>query len=550
MKNLCFSILFVFIIIPLFSQVEAGNADTVCSDRQVNLHGSVRGNEYLFYHWKGNPTLSDSTNLQTIVQPDTTTTYYLYAYRYQSNVVSNGDFEQGNVDFTSSYYYNSISLVAEGTYAVVSNAHNVHPYFNGPADHTLGNGTGHYMAVNGSPTPNVVVWAQSVNVTPHTDYIFHTWVYNLGGTQQEASVLQFSINNALIGNVFTAPYPASSGWQQFSTIWNSRNNSSAEIKIINQSTVTSGNDFGLDDIHFTSLVADVDSVTVFIGRPITLSKNVTVCDGLSYEFNGRILSSPGTYYDTLQTALGCDSTVILYLNFGAPVTVELGENQMLCKDNDQSFILNPGTYANYLWSDSSTNATLTVDESGTYSVTVSDTMGCSATDSVLVEFRETPQVYIQNNSGDFCEEFKANLSAITDINADFLWNTGEETQTIMVNASGLYSVTADNQGCMNTAIYNITPCAYNLILPDCFTPTHQDGLNDYFKLPNPEQVKSLEIFIYNKFGELVFHSMDPYFIWDGRYKGKICYDTTYGYVLQLIPKGGKQILFKGCVTVL
>ena len=102
-----------------------------------------------------------------------------------------------------------------------------------------------------------------------------------------------------------------------------------------------------------------------------------------------------------------------------------------------------------------------------------------------------------------------------------LCDTSKEIQTIMINASGLYSVTTDNQGCINTAIYNISPCAYDLILPNCFTPTHQEGLNDYFKLPNPEQVKSLEISIYNKFYELVFHSMDSYFIGDERYKGKI-----------------------------
>ena len=39
----------------------------------------------------------------------------------------------------------------------------------------------------------------------------------------------------------------------------------------------------------------------------------TICAGSSYDFNGRILTSAGTYVDSLHTENGCDSIITLTL---------------------------------------------------------------------------------------------------------------------------------------------------------------------------------------------------------------------------------------------
>jgi hypothetical protein len=67
----------------------------------------------------------------------------------------------------------------------------------------------------------------------------------------------------------------------------------------------------------------------FLGSPSTASVNVyviptnvsiaaTICDSTSYFFNGQSLSTSGTYLDTFQNVLGCDSFVTLNLTIGSP----------------------------------------------------------------------------------------------------------------------------------------------------------------------------------------------------------------------------------------
>jgi hypothetical protein len=42
------------------------------------------------------------------------------------------------------------------------------------------------------------------------------------------------------------------GWQFLGTTWNSGANTSAILRIVNQNTALGGNDFALDDIHFST----------------------------------------------------------------------------------------------------------------------------------------------------------------------------------------------------------------------------------------------------------------------------------------------------------
>ena len=89
---------------------------------------------------------------------------------------------------------------------------------------------------------------------------------------------------------------------------------------------------------------------------------------------------------------------------------------------------------------------------------------------------------------------------------------------------------------------------YNpLPIPNAFTP-NSDGLNDYF-LPVKKEVKDYKIYIFNRFGELVFESNDIEVGWDGNYKNKIFQDT-YFYKIEfnkngkLITQTGKFVLIK------
>ena len=153
--------------------------------------------------------------------------------------IINGDFEQGNVGFTSEYSYNyDFGL---GQYYVDNNAHGYPGLGHG--------GTGNFMMIDAATEPGVVVWTEQLSVVPNTYYTLSAWACTLAGP---SALLQFSINGTQIGDVFTAPSQTNT-WQQFSAIWYSGNSTTATITIIDQNTEIMGNDFGLDDISFREL---------------------------------------------------------------------------------------------------------------------------------------------------------------------------------------------------------------------------------------------------------------------------------------------------------
>ena len=125
-------------------------------------------------------------------------------------------------------------------------------------------GDGMMMILNGAPIPNVVLWQQTIPVTPNTDYAFSTWVTNVHPASP--AVLQFSINSVLQATPFTVNAPVCS-WDQFYVTWNSGSNTSAVISIVNQNTVLAGNDFALDGISFAPICAGYDTVTVHVEEP-------------------------------------------------------------------------------------------------------------------------------------------------------------------------------------------------------------------------------------------------------------------------------------------
>ena len=86
----------------------------------------------------------------------------------------------------------------------------------------------------------------------------------------------------------------------------------------------------------------------------------------------------------------------------------------------------------------------------------------------------------------------------------------------------------DTNGCTTSDIVHIDYPGI-LYIPNTFTP---DGskFNEVFRAYG-EGIKSFEMLIFNRWGELIctLDSMDDY--WDGKYKGEICQDGTYTWVL-------------------
>jgi|GEM_PF-3103414 len=197
------------------------------------------------------------------------------------------------------------------------------------------------------------------------------------------------------------------------------------------------------------------------------SCNTTVLDagslpGLTYQWStgattsGIFVNESGTYSVNISNG-NCaidDSTLVTI-----PV-LNLGNNGTLCGNVlDAGF---PG--GTYEWSTAETTQTITVMTPGTYWVTVEEPLGCTLTDTIVVNSFETPP---DVNIGD--DFFSCNPTVL---DAGFPgysydWSTGETTQTITVNASGSYCVTVTSANgctgtdCVNASIPQVPNAAFN-----------------------------------------------------------------------------------------
>lgn len=84
------------------------------------------------------------------------------------------------------------------------------------------------------------------------------------------------------------------------------------------------------------------------------------------------------------------------------------------------------------------------------------------------------------------------------------------------------------------------------VVPNVFSP-NGDGINDTWRIKYLESYPGAEIDVYNRYGQVVFHSTGYDVDWDGTYNGKPMPIGTYYYIIN--PKNGREII-KGAVTII
>ena len=243
---------------------------TICNGVGLSL---TPGPSYNSYVW-------DNGSINQTRMVSTAGTYEVTVSQLASNLIVNGNFEAGNTGFTTAYTLGlggAFGLLSNaGTYAISTSPNIVHTNFSSCQDHTPTPGV-QMMIVNGSGTPGANVWCQTVSVDTDTDYQFSTWVASALNDNNVAQ-LQFKINGSVLGTTFS-PSPTACNWSQFFQVWNSGMSTSAQICIVNQNILNSGNDFMIDDISFGEVCYSTDEIVVSaIPQPvITASPNDTIC---------------------------------------------------------------------------------------------------------------------------------------------------------------------------------------------------------------------------------------------------------------------------------
>ncbi|MBO7446162.1 MAG: gliding motility-associated C-terminal domain-containing protein [Bacteroidales bacterium] len=520
------------------------------------------------------------------VAPTVSTDYNVLGKFYESDSTMsvNGGFESGNTGFTSYYSYNATSAWNEGVYCINSVAHNVHANFCTTCyDHTYGTISGHYMIVNGTGTQNVSVWQQTININPNTKYRFSCYVMTVNNQTMplnKVAHLQFFVNNQVGQEFYADTQPGH--WDMAAFDWESGyNDHTATIKIVNLNTELDGNDFGLDDIWFSPMIDCPKTIHVEVLPPATANDDVQeICQEGSFSINP-------TFNDDIDPRLLSDNFGISISLVGQPAHGEalLGGSVITYTGATGYSGTDTVWYAIKTRNAFPDTAAIIVTINPAYTTILHDTVcegqgydkngffvSPAATQEVSL-LHQTQQLTSIHGCDSIVELYLtiqpiyASIAPLTDIpfcddNAtdlvahsslpEFLWSTGETDSVIHVENAGLYTVTVSGYGCQKEAAFKIDYCEYPLRLPNAITPSNEDGLNDYFYIPEimAGDWQTFEIAIYDRWGEQVYVSSNKGFHWDGRVRDKLPVNAVYTWIIHCTNAAGKPIVYRGELVVL
>jgi len=262
------------------------------------------------------------------------------------------------------------------------------------------------------------------------------------------------------------------------------------------------------------------------------------------------VNSEGIYWVSLQVD-GCEPVVdSVIVAIWPVVTVDLGPDQTICSGDTVELYPQLTGSMDYLWNTGDVTPSLTVSSASEFWLAVTNN-GCTFSDTVEIFLQPLPEVFLGPDSTHcFAEPFRlwANVSA----SATLVWNDGSTADTLMALDAGQYFIDVLLNGCAasDTIVLESDPCALDFTMPNVFTP-NGDGLNDTFRPDSLANASRIGIWIYNRWGLLLFETDNLAGGWDGRTSlGAEVPVGTYFWIIEVISFEGIENRSHGYLTLL
>ncbi len=268
--------------------------------------------------------------------------------------------------------------------------------------------------------------------------------------------------------------------------------------------------------------------------------------------------SAGTYTVTVTDATGCSNSTNVTITQGNLITVTATSTPANCGTitGTATASATGGTgVLTYLWSaPGGTTSTINNLGAGTYTVTITDGLGCSQTASTTVSSTGGPSVDAGTNlmitAGSSTVLYGSGPAGAT-----FSWSPSS-TLSCSTCANTLatptqtttYTLTVTLNGCSSSdtvTVFMDMLCG-ELFVPTAFSP-NGDSQNDILYVFG-NCITDLEFAIFDRWGEKVFETQDEAKGWDGRYNGKDLNAASFAYYLNATVKG-EAIKKHGSITL-
>ncbi|MEO6820339.1 MAG: gliding motility-associated C-terminal domain-containing protein, partial [Ginsengibacter sp.] len=328
-------------------------------------------------------------------------------------------------------------------------------------------------------------------------------------------------------------------------------------------------------------------VDLFPTSTITKSNDTLICKnysvklfasgGVSYLWSPASLLNNATSYSPVTSALSSNTIFKVKIidqyscvyNDSVKVTVRpeanfaVSPNSSLCINSSIKLSASGGD--NYSWSPATfidnpliNNPTVYPKTTTTFSVIISEkTCGKKDTLFTTVEVLPLPSIVAVSSNDISCALQSTNLS-VKGAGTSFSWSPSASlNDPVSPNPiaspkiNTVYSVIVkDKNGCINkdSVLVKVSPAKTFFGLPNSFTP-NGDGRNDCYGVSAFGPFTELSFSIYNRWGQLVFHTDKADKCWDGTFKGEPQGTGVFAYVIVAKSTCG-LINEKGTVTLI
>ena len=464
---------------------------SVCKDKQVRLSGDPGA----FKNCWLPPTYLSATNIHNpICTPQDDIWYDHINLKYKPNIIKNSSFGGGNDAFTSDHIYSDLDTTS-GHYFIgplpkLWNNDYENCYMD---DDTLFLGDT-MMIVNGGTRAGMVVWKQTVNVQPNTNYVFNFFGRSLTATDSIELVYSINTNEVLGSKVLPR---SACGRTKINTSWYSDKNTKVTVRITNKNTKPEKNNFALDSLVLKPIYINYDSVLVTLEPdPVfTIHRDTPlVCMGDSV----RLTASGGDSYQ--------------WLPVNGVASPDAASTAAQLKENTE------------------------------FNVIISDSK-CGFKDTLYtsVSVKALPSMQLRKSNDVNCDVPYSNLLATGGISytwqpQDLLSNPRVYNPIAKPKQTTTFTcVVAGGNGCVSRDSIKVmvkNEGKLPFLMPNAFTP-NGDGLNDCFGVQQRGIITNMQLSVYNRYGGRVFYTITPDRCWDGKLNGTPQDVGTYVFILTL-----------------
>lgn len=296
-------------------------------------------------------------------------------------------------------------------------------------------------------------------------------------------------------------------------------------------------------VNFTNGCSNTKTIYVYAYPNYDFTDTVGICQGRTYTFCGHQYTNTGYYTTQMQSIAGCDSVRHLDLTvFDISYNIDEQED---CKPYTW-----PHNGITYYASNTATAQRDTVRLVNRY--------GCDSIVQLSFTLKPVHAVISADPLGVRLENLEVNLIDVSTGNDSRTWLFADGSTSESRSLSYAFPASQDSVqiimtahsplGCDDDTSVVIRMLKETYWAPNVFTP--DENRNNVFNLIT-KGVETFEMWIYNRWGELVYYTNDPAKGWDGRKNDQICEQGAYVYLVRftsVVHPSPQNV--KGTVTLL